>query len=90
VEQLRLLIGQQIGLRFILANAIAILQVNVLAEGDHYPGDLLNSILSLSKQDWDQNLNNKKNLTELLRSNISTIEATENRELIKKARSYLV
>ena len=89
VEQLRLLIGQQIGLPYTIPKAISFLQEEILVEGDYYPGDLLNSLLDLSEDDWNQNADQKSKLIELLRQNISTIEATENRQLIKKVKSYL-
>ena len=89
VEQLRLLIGQQIGLPYTIPKAISVLQEDILAEGDYYPGDLLNSLLNLSEEDWKQSANEKYKLIELLRQNSSQIEATENRELIRKVKAYL-
>ncbi|WP_121357775.1 contact-dependent growth inhibition system immunity protein [Flavisolibacter nicotianae] len=88
-EQLRLLIGQQIGLRFTIPKAINVLQADVLAEGDYYPGDLLNSLLGLSEEGWNLYPNEKIKFVELLRQNISTIERTENKELIRKTKDYL-
>ena len=89
VEQLRLLIGQHIGLRYTIPKAITLLQADILAEGDYYPGDLLNSFLSLSEEDWSECQTEKTKVIELLRQNTSLIEATENRELIRKAKAYL-
>ena len=89
VEQLRLLVGQQIGLHYIVPKAISVLQADILAEGDYYPGDLLNSVLSLSENDWDKLQTEKTKFIKLLPQNISIIEATENRELIRKAKAYV-
>jgi hypothetical protein len=89
IEQLRLLIGQQIALPFIVPKAIIILQADVLVEGDYYPGDLLNSLLGLSEADWNQCPDEKNKFLELLRQNISTIEATENKALIRNTKAYL-
>jgi len=47
VEELRLLIGQQVALDWTVSFALAELDRNPLAEGDMYPGDLLNACLSL-------------------------------------------
>jgi hypothetical protein len=88
VEQLRLLIGQQIGLPYTVPKAISVLQGDILAEGDYYPGDLLNSLLGLPEEYWNQSPNEKTKLLELLRQNISTIETTETRDLIRKAKAY--
>jgi hypothetical protein len=89
VEQLRLLIGQKIGLRYTVPKAIALLQANILAEGDYYPGDLLNSLLSLSEDDWNECPAEKTKFIELLHQNISLIEASENKVLIKNVKAYL-
>lgn len=45
IEDLRIMIGQSIGLPHLLPRAAAVLEANPLAEGDHYPGDLLSAIL---------------------------------------------
>jgi hypothetical protein len=44
VEQLRTLISQRIALPYLILLALEILKVNILAEGDFYPGDLLESL----------------------------------------------
>jgi len=46
VEDLRTLIGQQVGLPHVMPLAIAIIERDPLAEGDFYPGDLLSSVVS--------------------------------------------
>jgi hypothetical protein len=45
VEDLRIMIGQKIGLLHLLPLAIKILKDDPLAEGDCYPGDLLTSVI---------------------------------------------
>jgi len=52
VEDLRIMIGQNIGLHFLLPLAIERLEENPLAAGDHYPGDLLASILRIEARFW--------------------------------------
>lgn len=89
IEQLRLLIGQRIGLPYIIPKAVSELQTDVLAEGDYYPGDLLNSLLGLSEDDWKQIPNEKNKVIELLRHSILTIEETGNRELIRNVKAIL-
>lgn len=41
IEDLRIMIGQGIGLKFLLPKAVDILKENPFAEGDFYAGDLL-------------------------------------------------
>ncbi len=52
VEELRLAIGQEMGLKFLLPVAIARLQSEPLAAGDFYPGDLLVKVLQVSPEVW--------------------------------------
>jgi len=42
------LIGRGVGLRFILDRAICMLEEDPLLEAEHYPGDLLSSVLKVS------------------------------------------
>jgi hypothetical protein len=53
--QLRTLIGQNIGLPYLIPLAIEILKTDILAEGDFYPGDLLNSVISADNSFWKNN-----------------------------------
>jgi hypothetical protein len=54
VEDLRLMIQQQIGLRFLVPIALQHLREDPLAEGDFYPGDLLAAILRVAGDFWQQ------------------------------------
>lgn len=52
VADLRLLIGQDIGLPVLLPFAVEVLRDNPLAEGDMYEGDLLSAVLTRSPTVW--------------------------------------
>lgn len=54
VEDLRILLGQSVGVKYLVPLALEILNTNPLAEGDFYPGDLLSSVLRLDSQIWRQ------------------------------------
>lgn len=54
-EELRLLISQSVGAEFVVPIAIERIEANPLLEGDFYPGDVLQSMLTLEKDFWDQN-----------------------------------
>jgi hypothetical protein len=54
VEDLRLMIQQQIGLRYLVPIALQHLREDPLAEGDFYPGDLLAAILRVDGAFWQQ------------------------------------
>jgi hypothetical protein len=52
VEDLRIMIGQGIGLPFLVPLALEHLRNNPLVEGDYYPGDLLKSMLTADSTFW--------------------------------------
>ncbi|MFD7417457.1 contact-dependent growth inhibition system immunity protein [Kitasatospora purpeofusca] len=52
VEDLRLLIGQGVGLVHLLPLAVDVLRGDPLAEGDMYEGDLLATVLSRGAEVW--------------------------------------
>jgi hypothetical protein len=54
VEDLRQMIQQQIGLRYLVPIALQRLREDPLAEGDFYPGDLLEAILRIDGDFWQQ------------------------------------
>jgi hypothetical protein len=52
IENLRIMIGQNIGSRYLVPIALGRLEAEPLAEGDFYPGDLLCTVLSLPHGFW--------------------------------------
>src|SRR5436190_23899188 len=54
VEDLRITIGQNIGLEHLVPLALERLQDNPFAEGDYYPGDLLVSLLGAEMRFWQK------------------------------------
>jgi hypothetical protein len=52
VEDLRIMIGQQISLPFLIPLAVERLEHEPLAEGSYYPGDLLAMVLKVDKAFW--------------------------------------
>ena len=51
-EDLRLMLGQDIGTLHLLPFALNILENDLLAEGDYYPGDLLNAVVNIDQKYW--------------------------------------
>lgn len=74
-EELRTLIGQNIGLKYLIPIAIDFLKTDVLIEGDFYPGDLLESVLKIDKRFWSQNINLKEQFIELINLNVDKIKS---------------
>lgn len=54
IENLRIMIGQNIGLRYLIPLALERLQKRPFVEGDYYPGDLLCMVLSADRSFWLQ------------------------------------
>jgi hypothetical protein len=55
VEDCRIMLGQQEGLSFLVPIAIEILNDDLFAEGDFYPGDLLKAVLTIDSSFWAEN-----------------------------------
>ncbi|GAA2884608.1 hypothetical protein Acy02nite_17840 [Actinoplanes cyaneus] len=51
-EDLRVLLGQREGIPVLVPRALDILERDPLAEGDYYPGDLLNAVLNRVPADY--------------------------------------
>jgi hypothetical protein len=54
-EEIRLLIGQEVGVATLLPHAIKQLKIDPLIEGDYYPGDLLSAVLRVPSEYWKTN-----------------------------------
>ena len=53
IEDLRIMIGQNIGLEHLVPIAVEVLQRDPLASGHFYPGDLLKAVLSARDSFWN-------------------------------------
>ena len=78
-EEIRLLIGQKLGLKYLLPLAIDILKTDPLIEVTFYPGDLLYQLLKLDFKDWIDNKEERDSLLKIVINNRSKIE--ENTEI---------
>jgi len=88
IEQIRLLLGQKIGVKYLLHKAIKLLKGKILSEGDFFPGDLLVSVLRLDIADWRSNAELQREFDALLANNKSEIIATGDKEIIKQLADY--
>jgi hypothetical protein len=73
VEDLRIMIGQNIGLDYLIPLALETLEDNILSEGDFYCGDLLDVVLRVDKEFWKSNPTYKNELIGMLEKNIKDI-----------------
>ncbi|WP_429417673.1 contact-dependent growth inhibition system immunity protein [Nocardia sp. GAS34] len=54
-EDLRILLGQDVGTATLMPYALNLLEKDPLAHGDYYPGDLLVTVLRLPDDYWSEN-----------------------------------
>lgn len=66
IEQTRLLIGQGIGLEYLIPYAFEFLDNDILAEGDYYPGDLLKNVATVDVAFWKTNPGLYQQLNDLI------------------------
>ncbi len=66
IEDLRIMIGQNIGLKYLIPVALEILEDNILAEGDLFEGDLFKSIITGEINFWVNHLNLFEKLNNLV------------------------
>lgn len=74
VEDLRLMIGQNFGLDYLIPLAIEKLTADILAEGDFYKGDLLIAVVNSRPEYWDKSPDRKQELVGLIKKNKELIE----------------
>ena len=83
VEDLRIMIGQNISLELLIPLAIERLKQNIMAEGDFYPGDLLQNVLRANESYWLQNPGLYNSLTKLYNNNLPSLEKRVGRSITK-------
>ena len=66
VEDLRIMLGQEIGVPALLPLAVQVLLRDPMTEGDYYPGDLLSTVLRLPDSEWLNLRGERKRLASVL------------------------
>lgn len=66
VEDLRIMIGQGIGLPWLVPLALEVLERDPLAAGDLYPGDLLSTVLQIPEEYWRPRLRLNERIDSIL------------------------
>ncbi|MBZ4187805.1 contact-dependent growth inhibition system immunity protein [Niabella beijingensis] len=74
IDDLRLLIGQQIGLKYVVPLALNVLSNDILAGGNYYPGDLLKSVLEIPMDFWELNESELVKLSSILSTKVLEIK----------------
>jgi hypothetical protein len=68
VEDLRLMIGQDFSLRYLIPLAIEHLKKDIFVEGDYFPGDLLKNVLLVDPKFWMDNKSLWNEVNELIKN----------------------
>lgn len=84
VEDLRIMIGQNSGLAYLIPLALHFLSKNILAEGDMYEGDLLTNVLRSDKAYWIQHKSNWSQVIDLVENGTQTLKEFDTLDSIKK------
>lgn len=77
VEDLRIMIGQNFGLPYLISLTIEKLTEDVLAEGDLYPGDLLVAVTKIDTRFWIGNPECKEQIEAIIAANLSVINTMD-------------
>jgi hypothetical protein len=87
-EHLRLLIGQNIGLKFLIPIAIERLKHNILEQGDFYAGDLLKNVLDCDIKYWQEHPEHKNAIILLLKENELLSDIKDNKQIQKSINKF--
>jgi hypothetical protein len=88
-EQVRLLLSQDIGTIFLLHRTIQILEEDILADGDFYPGDLLSALLNVNKAYWKNNPELAGRLYSLLSQQRPLIQKAGHKRLDREVAQFM-
>lgn len=92
VEDYRYLVGQKTRLDIILPKVFEILQHDIKVSGDFYDGDLLNSVLQINADFWEQHKDLYNTACMLIKNNMDKLSKTEyysDKELLEDATAFL-
>jgi CDI immunity proteins len=73
IDDLRVMIGQEIGLKYLIPIALEKLEINLFVEGNYYEGDLLKQLLEINTDFWDENKEHYISFYDLIKDRRSDI-----------------
>ena len=92
VEDYRYLVEQETALDIILPKVFEILQFDIKADGGFYEGDLLNAVLQINADFWEQHKDLYNTACMLIKNNmeeLSKMEYFTDKELLEDATAFL-
>lgn len=84
IEDLRIMIAQRVGLKFLVPLAIDRLKENILAEGDFYEGDLLKAVLTSDANYWKEYKEYWEKTIDLFNDNVDKLNNADTTSKIRK------
>jgi hypothetical protein len=91
-EQIRLLIGQNIGLEFLIPKAMEFLTADILTDATFYEGDLLVAVISCNADYWNTHPTCKEQIYRLIKNRRPEIENRNDdnslRQVLKKIEDF--
>jgi hypothetical protein len=75
IDDLRFMIGQGIGLPWLLEIAIKYLEKDLFTEGNYYEGDLLHAVLSIKQNHWNDQKEIWTKIDSLIKERIEELKA---------------
>lgn len=88
IEDLRIIIGQNFSLEYVMPYAIEKLKENILAEGDLYEGDLLNNVLNANTEFWKNNQPLWSSVNNLFESQRHLFDEEKDLQLLKSFKKF--
>lgn len=73
-EDLRIMIGQEFSLFYLLPLAFEILENDLFAEGNFYPGDLMNMIFKIKDSYWEKHPHYWRQMNDLVKNRIEDLK----------------
>lgn len=89
VGDLRLMIGQKVGLKYLVPLALEVLREDILVEGDYYKGDLLVAVSSLDEIYWKEHPDYRNELIRMIQSQNNGLNKLEDRTVKRAIESFL-
>ena len=92
VEDYRYLVEQETALDIILPKVFEILQFDIKADGGFYEGDLLNAVLQINADFWEQHKDLYNTACMLIKNNMETLSKTEystDKKILEDATAFL-
>lgn len=83
-EDLRIMIGQNIGLLYLITLALEVLDDNILADGDFYKGDLLKAVLTSKPEFWKKDVESWKRMCKIYERDKKLLDEDDTTKTIRE------